>query len=107
MSFLIERAAEGEITVVPQGAVYVRMLPWRRSARPPGGLWARSGCPPRPARRKRDILRRLCEGEGFPSAAPRKSNGNRIAELRTEAGRQARQAWTRAVQMPTAAAEAS
>ena len=106
MSFLIERAAGGEITIVPQGAVYVRMLP---SAADLHAHPVAFGLDPDVRRdlraRKRDILRRLCEGEDIPDRGATQEQRNHIAELRAEAGRRARLAWTRAVQMPTAAAE--
>ena len=106
MSFQIERATDGEITVVPQGAVYVRVLPSADDLRihpVPFGL------DPEVRRdlraRKRAILRRLCEAEGIPERGATQEQRNRIAELRVEAARSARADWARSVRLPAAAAE--
>ncbi|MGH3431138.1 MAG: hypothetical protein ACRDQZ_26810, partial [Mycobacteriales bacterium] len=106
LSFLIERNVPGEITVLPEGAVYVRMLPSVEDLRVHRVAFGLDPDVRRDLRaRKREILRRLCGREGIPDRGATQDQKDRIAELRVEAGRQARVDWARAVRLPDAAAD--
>lgn len=108
MSFQIERQAEGEIAVTPQGAVYVRMLPTVEDlVRNPIAFGLHPDARRDLRGRKRDLLKTLCDAEGIPARGATPEQRIRIAELRADAGRRARSEWATAARLsPTVAASA-
>lgn len=108
MSFQIERQAAGEVAVTPQGAVYVRMLPTVEDlVRHPIAFGLHPDARRDLRSRKRDLLKTLCEAEGIPARGATQEQRNRIAELRTEAGRRARSAWATEARLSPIVAESA